>query len=303
VHFWKELFYSKIDFMAFAKGKLIAIGGSEDRSKPGPAIDPYRAVHKLEYEDGILSTVLHEVKGKKTKLELITTASSIPDEVAKDYHHAFEQLGINISTMHIATKEQADSKETLRRLEACDAVMFSGGDQFKISKAFRKTKALELLTKRYQQDEFVIAGTSAGAMMMSKVMIKSGLGGRALFKGEVKIGKGLGFNSEIVIDSHFMKRGRIARIIQALAQHPTKIGVGLGEDTGVIIERGEHMRIIGSEHVIVVDMSQVTHNNFDQVDEHMPFSVDKVSMSALTRGLVYDLINKKLVNPQTQSLK
>jgi cyanophycinase len=129
----------------------------------------------------------------------------------------------------------------------------------------------------------VLAGTSAGAMSMSKEMIMGGSSIECLTKGAVKIREGMGYIEDMIIDSHFINRGRFGRLAEAVAKFPNLIGVGLGEDTGLIIKDKE-FKVIGSGMVIVLDPSELSHNNHDILDEGLPMSMANLTTHILADG-------------------
>jgi cyanophycinase len=272
------------------KGKLIAIGGNEDKGTyPNPRAKRF---YKLNFfELGILKRFLLELNKKDPRIEVITTASMIPIEVGERYENAFKLLNIeNMGLMHIGTEEEARKPEYLERLKAADGIMFTGGDQSRITQMFLNTDFLELLKSRYQEEEnFVIAGTSAGAMAMSEIMIRGGSVPNALLKGSVKIGTGLGLLDGVIIDSHFVKRGRFGRLIEAVALHNKVIGIGLGEDTGVLITNGHFIETIGSNLVVIIDGHDIQHNNAPRTDKGTPLSIENLELHVLAKGNVYDI--------------
>jgi cyanophycinase len=227
--------------MSIPKGKLIAIGGAEDKGTELEAGKVFR--NNLNFfELGILRRIVEEAGGPSTRIEVITTASRIPFEVGNNYMNAFGKIGCtNIGIIHIRNREDAQKEEFIERIKASNAVMFSGGNQLRLSATFGGTKLLRLIDHKYQTENFVIAGTSAGAMAMSNTMIYEGDASRAHLKGEVKITTGLGFMDDVIFDSHFEKRGRFGRLSQAVAANPSAIGIGLGEDTGMLITDGDKM--------------------------------------------------------------
>ncbi|MCB0778533.1 MAG: cyanophycinase, partial [Flavobacteriales bacterium] len=172
------------------KGKLIAVGGNEDKGN-GEGVD--RTVKHDFIEDGILRRVVNEVGGPKARIALITSASSIPDEVAENYVEAFGKLGAtNLDHLRVRDRKEVTA-DLVKRLEQADGVMISGGNQLRLTTIFGGTEFAELLKRRYREEEgFTIAGTSAGAMCMSTTMIYQGHSSSGLFKGEVKMTTGLG---------------------------------------------------------------------------------------------------------------
>ena len=195
--------------MTNPKGKLIAIGGAEDKGTNLETGDIYR--NNLNFfELGILRRVVEEAGGPSSRIEIITTASMIPYEVGENYLNAFGKIGCtNVDVMHIRNRQDTAKKEYLERIRNCDAVMFSGGNQLRLSATDGGTEFLRIMKQRYQEENFLVAGTSAGAMAMSNTMIYEGNATRAHLKGEVKITTGLGFIATLIIDSHFEKKRKV----------------------------------------------------------------------------------------------
>ena len=269
-------------------GKLIAIGGAEDK---GTDKDLF-LVHKnnVNYAElGVLKRIVSEAGGKNALIEVVTTASSIPGEVWRNYNNAFTKLGCtNVGHMRIRKTKDAENEEILSRLQACDAIMFSGGNQSKITSVFECTEFFKRLKHRYHTEKFLIAGTSAGAMAMSHVMISDGNAAYSLLKGEVKNAVGLGFVERVIIDSHVNKRGRFTRLAQMVALHPSKIGIGLGEDTGVIITNEDELEVIGSGAVMIVDGTTLKHNNIHHVNNGSSISLEGLTVHILEHGNRYN---------------
>lgn len=281
--------------MAIPKGKLIAIGGAEDKGTELEAGKIFR--NNLNFfELGILRRIVEEAGGPATRIEVITTASRIPFEVGNNYMNAFGKIGCtNIGIMHIRNREDAVKEEFIERIKACNAVMFSGGNQLRLSSTFGGTKLLRLIDHRYQNENFVVAGTSAGAMAMSNTMIYEGDASRAHLKGEVKITTGLGFMDDVIFDSHFEKRGRFGRLSQAVASNPSAIGIGLGEDTGMLITEGDKMEAIGSGLVIIIDGHDIMHSNIADIPEGNPMSIENIRVHLCAKGNGYILSERKFV--------
>jgi cyanophycinase len=274
------------------KGILIPVGGAEDK---GTDLElGIISRNNLNFmEIGILKSIVKEIGNTDARIEVVTTASQIPDEVGKNYLDAFGKLGCNnVGHMKIRNREDAIHPENIERLKACDAIMFSGGNQLRLTSIFGGTDFLELLHFRYENERFIIAGTSAGAMAMSNTMIYQGNASNAHLKGEVKITTGLAFIKDVIIDSHFNKRGRFARLAQAVASNPSAIGIGLGEDTGVIIRNGYDMEAIGSGAVIIIDGRHIKHSNIADIEEGMPISVENMIVHIMEKGNKYNSRSK-----------
>ncbi len=279
--------------MGIPKGKLISIGGSEDK---GTGMDPdfIQKEHHIFFEFGILKRILSEMKGVDSVIEVITTASQIPEEVGENYVQSFGKLGCNnVGLIHIKNREDVLKEEYIERIRKADGVMFTGGNQLRLSVIFGGTDILELITERYQNEDFLIAGTSAGAMAMSNTMIYHGSSTHALLKGEVKITTGLAFIKDVIIDSHFVTRGRFGRLSQAVASNPGCTGIGLGEDTAVVIRDGNKMEAIGSGLILIFDGHNIRHSNIADLRDGAPISIENMVVHVMAKGNFYYLKERK----------
>jgi len=271
-------------------GTLIPIGGNEDKG-----IEESEQ-YTLEFiSEGILFHVVKEAGGIDANIVLIPTASSIPVEVGENYMEAFTTLGCkNVTILDIRSKEDSEKQASIDLIKAANCVMFSGGDQSKITDKIGGTAIHEILVDRYKnEDGFVIAGTSAGAMMMSQEMIAGGSASEAFIKGAVTMYKGLALIPELIIDTHFIKRGRFGRISEAVAQFPKLVGLGLAEDTGLIIKNGS-LEVIGSGMVIVFDGRKLKHNNHKVLKEGTPMSLTNLKTHILSNGDRFNIENKEV---------
>ena len=224
------------------KGILIPIGGSESKG------------YNIDINNSILSEVIKNSKfGIDSNIIIIPTASSYQNEIDSQYKTTFERIGCkNIKTLFISSKDQVDSADNLDLLNNSNIVMFSGGDQSRISECFLGTKFLTNLINKFNSEHFVVAGTSAGAMCMSENMITGG-------DKKVKCGIGLSLIPELIIDSHFVERDRLSRLVEAVSIYPNRIGVGLSEDTAIIIKNG-NFKVIGSGNVTVFDSNDLKND-------------------------------------------
>jgi cyanophycinase len=284
--------------MSSPKGKLIAIGGAEDKGTDLEKGEINR--NNLNFfELGILHRIVQESGGTTAKIEVITTASTIPFEVGENYIDAFGKIGcVNINVMHIRNRADVLAEEYIERISKADTVMFSGGNQLRLSSTFGGTTFLNILLDRYQNEEaFTVAGTSAGAMAMSNTMIYEGNASRAHLKGEVKITTGLGFIDDVIIDSHFEKRGRFTRLAQSVATNPSCIGIGLGEDTGMLITGGNKMEAIGSGCVVIVDGHDIRYSNIADIPDGNPWSIENLRVHICEKGNGY-LVKERQFLPE-----
>jgi cyanophycinase len=282
--------------MEIPQGKLFAIGGAEDK---GVDLEKGEMVrNNLNFfELGILRRIVDEAGGPSIRMEVITTASMIPNAVGENYLNAFGKIGCtNVGLIPIRNRADAMEQEYIDRIKNCDAMMFSGGNQLRLSATFGGTEFLEIALNRYNDEKnFVVAGTSAGAMAMSNTMIYEGNATTAHLKSEVKITTGLGFMDDVIFDSHFEKRGRFGRLAQAIAANPSAIGIGLGEDTGMFIREGNILEAIGSGLVMIVDGHEIRHNNIADIPDGNPISVENIKVHFCEKGNGYLLRERKFI--------
>ncbi|MDR6941779.1 cyanophycinase [Mucilaginibacter pocheonensis] len=288
--------------MIVPKGKLIIIGGAVDM---GSNVTIQEHIMQPDYikffEQGILKRIITEsAKHDGSLIEVITTASQIPELVGNEYIKAFGQLNVtNVNVLHIKSREDTTNPEYLERIRKADVVMFSGGDQLRLTAIFGGTEFLQILKQRYQKEAFVIAGTSAGAAAASTHMIYRGQSNEALIKGEVQITAGLGFIDSVIVDTHFVQRGRIGRLMYAVATNPGILGIGLGEDTGLLITEGYMMEAIGSGLIILVDGRNIVATNIYDVELGSPVSIDNLKVHVMSIFDRYDLTQHRLIIKKT----
>jgi cyanophycinase len=284
--------------MIVPKGKLIIIGGAVDM---GTNISADEHIMKPNYmkffERGILRRMINEsAKQTGSKVEVITTASQIPELVGTEYIKAFNQLDVhNVDVIDIRNREDTQNPEYLERIREADVVMFSGGDQLRLTSIYGGTEFLQILKYRYCHENFIVAGTSAGAAAASTNMIYRGESSEALVKGEVQITAGLGFIDHMIIDTHFVQRGRIGRLFYAVASNPGILGIGLGEDAGLLITEGSTMEAIGSGLTIVVDGRALLQTNIYDVEMGSPISIEGLKVHVMSIFDKYDLPQHRLV--------
>ena len=285
------------------QGKLIIIGGAVDKgSFTETELDKNATINLNFFETGILKRILVESKHKElSRIEIITTASKIPKEIGPEYVKAFNSLGAtNVDVLYIEKREQAMDSEILERLKAADVVMLTGGDQLRLTSILGGTPFHDILLEKYRNEEFIYAGTSAGAAAASNNMIYQGSSSEALLKGEVKITSGLGFIDNVVIDTHFVQRGRIGRLFQSVVGNPKVLGIGLGEDTGLLITHNNRMEAIGSGLVILVDGREIKDTNLTEVELGQPISISHLVTHVMSKYDTFDLDTYKMTIQSSQ---
>ena len=264
------------------KGLLVAIGGNEDK----------------KHEPQILSTILSLVKKQKKIIEIITTASQHPEEAGKDYYKVFTQNGDHtIGLMHISTREQASDVSLLERITAADIIFFTGGDQLRITSVLGGSLIEKEILRKYEEEFCIISGTSAGASAMSKTMICGGDSSEALRKGTINLSAGIGLIDNVIIDTHFVERGRFSRLMEIVSMNPSNTGVGLGEDAGVIIKDGCILRAIGSGITVILDGQHLRYTNVANIASDEAIAIENLAIHTIVNGYGYDLCNKRYLKP------
>ncbi len=261
-------------------GALVAIGGAEDKTS--------RAV--------ILRKVLTLASVERPVIGVITTASSVPDEVFEGYRSVFEEIGVpEVIDVRVRERGDAEHHEVLDNIGRSDIVFISGGDQMRLTSILGGSAALQAIRKR-RLEGAVIAGTSAGAACQATTMIYGGPADDSLRKGAVKMTAGFGLVEGVIIDTHFLERGRFSRLMEVGATNPEYLGVGVGEDAAVLFE--DHtIQAFGPGHVILVDSSQITGSNVFDLADGEAVSVHNVVMHALVEGNGYCLKDRKVLGP------
>lgn len=262
-------------------GYLVAIGGAEDKTS----------------DLDILRRVMELASAGEPEVAVIVAASGVPDDVFPEYEAAFTRLGASaVHALDYRTRREALEEPRTEILEHCDVIFFSGGDQMRLTNILGGSPVLETIRERYLQGA-VIAGTSAGAVALSSTMIYGDGSVDALHKGGVNMASGLGFVEGLCIDSHFLERGRFTRLMEAGATNPEHLGVGLGEDAGVIIHVNRVLEAIGPGHVIIVDSRDLVSSNVADAANGEPVALENVVMHALIQGHGFDIDDRRYLGP------
>jgi len=265
-------------------GILVIIGGKENKGEESGQKGKAENVIPLE----ILKTFMGYIKKKNPVVEVITSASEEGEESFKEYRNLFKEIDVTeVRHMHHNSREEALNDQLAERVEQADAFFFSGGDQLKLTTIYGGLPLLTQLKKRYINTPVVIGGTSAGAMALSTPMIYAGSKDVEEISGEIKITTGLEFLKDVCIDTHFVHRGRFVRMAQVIVSNPSCIGLGIDEDTAVVVRNGLETEIIGSGTVIVMDGSTITNSNFTEFPDKPAVSIRDLKVHLLARGDKY----------------
>lgn len=259
--------------MGTHQGRLIIIGGGED--KDGHA--------------SILARVVEAAGGRKAAIGVIPTASEAAEEAVAGYREVFERLGAKaVRGINLSDRREADDPGVVSALDEVSAVFFTGGDQLRITSALGGTAFHHRLLERHREG-LLVAGTSAGASMMTDTMIVEGDAEQAPTLNTVHLARGMGFWSGAVVDQHFSQRGRIGRLLAALAQNPEVLGVGIDENTAIEVEFRTHtFRVAGSRTVTVLDGRQIVETNASESAPEEALAVTGVLLHVLPEGFSFD---------------
>ena len=257
-------------------GKLIIIGGAEDK----------------ERDCEVLKEVAGAAGGGRGRIVIITTATQNPRPAAKKCMKIFQRLGVgDVRAVEIESRQDASGPKALDALKGATCVFFTGGDQLRITSILGGTAMGGALKELFERG-LVIAGTSAGASAVSSTMIVTGDEEDSPRKCTVKMAPGLDLLDGCVIDQHFAQRGRIGRLMCAVAQNPHVLGIGIDEDTAAVIDEGR-LKVSGSGAVTVVDGSTLSFSNVSETMPDQPLALVGITIHVLPRGYGFDLIQRK----------
>jgi len=268
-------------------GHLLVIGGAEDKYN----------------ERRILKKFLELAGGDKAEVLIVPVASDYPEFAADVYTQAFRNLGIaNPRVLRATSRQDVFGADPDELLDGVNGVFMTGGDQMRLVSILGGTAFAAKLRGMVSTTPMVLAGTSAGAAGMSTSMIVRGESTSHPHKSSVRLSPGLGFLKNIIIDQHFTERGRISRLITAVSYNPYNLGIGIDENTAIILNSQGVMEVFGAGSATIVDGSKITYNEIAEVADHESFSVCGVQLHILRDGLVYDYLERHPMQPPTEFL-
>lgn len=260
--------------MSDTAGPLIIIGGHEEK----------------EGRRAVLREVAKRVQGEK--LIIATIASHEPEGYFEGYQKAFSDLGVGaLVELYLDGRWQAADEQKLAVFEGAGGLFFTGGDQLRIASQIGDTPVEEAVRKLHARGK-VIAGTSAGASVMSETMLVAGASAETHRIGDLRMAPGLGLMKNVIIDQHFAERGRVGRLLGAVAHNPRMLGVGIDENTAIIVENGR-FGVVGQGGVYVVDGEHSTHSNIAEAHASSTLSMHDVRLHVLSAGGFFDLAERR----------
>lgn len=255
---------------------LIIIGGAEDK----------------EHDKEILKYIVSLVDVSKDQIVVATVASEEPKKAREKYNKVFKELGVaNLKTLNIDKRLDAFDQKNIELIKTADLIFFTGGDQLRITSILGGTPIYDEM-KRASKRECYFVGTSAGASVMSTTMIIGGKDEDSPRKCTIKMAPGLGLIDEVIIDQHFSQRGRIGRLLAAVAQNPQILGIGIDEDTAIVVNKENKLKVIGNGSVYIVDGSEITYSNVSEQFSDEILSMYNVKVHVLTKNKMFDLTAK-----------
>lgn len=261
------------------RGTLTLIGGAEDRGS----------------NSGVLHKLLERTRAKH--IAVVPTASMYGYELGEEYQDCFRRLGAEkIDIWDIKERRDVEQERYLESAKNCDMVFFTGGDQVKLAHVFFNTELLKIVKDRYFMGGLHLAGTSAGAMVMSDPLIYEG-DGKDFQKGAVYYEAGFGITPNITVDTHFMERARIPRIAAFMASGYSKRGIGVSEDTAAHITPDDKMEVFGAGIVVTFNGDKVRYSNFHNIGEDELIDLDNITLSFLVHGSKFDLGKWSQIKP------
>jgi len=254
------------------RGSIIPIGGAEQKLG-----DPR-----------ILRRFVDLCGGSDADIVVIPTASQLVDTGAR-YEQLFSELGAGrVTSVDFDSRADGDDPARLDRIEQATGIFLTGGNQLRITTMLGGTGVARLI-RTLNAHGVHVAGTSAGASVLSEHMMAFGKEGGSPSAGSVRLAPGLGLTNRFVIDQHFRERDRLGRLLAALAYNPFVVGIGLDEDTAAFIRPDNMLEVEGSGTVTIVDASDMQFSSMDQAGENQPVCLLGLKVHILIAGATFNL--------------
>jgi cyanophycinase len=258
--------------------------------------------HEREGDEEILKEMVRRIHRRKDqRLLLMTVASREPEELIKDYRRIFKALGVEeVEVMDIRAREDAFSEDNIRKCEGHPTLFFIGGDQLRITSQLGDSPIYQCIRENFMTGGMIV-GTSAGAAVMPATMLVSGLAEDSSEMSAIGMAPGFGLIDGVIIDTHFAERGRIGRLLSAVAQNPRNLGIGIDEDTAIIVKGGQSFKVIGSGAVYLVDGTELAYSSLSEQRAEGVISIYNMKLHVLAEGNTYNLQSRQPVLPEAQA--
>lgn len=267
------------------RGPVVVIGGAEDKRG-----------------DRLVLSRLVEMAGPDPHLVVLSTASMRGEEAIARYGELFTEMGAaRVTGLRPMTREEADDPAASATVMGANGVFLTGGNQVRLVSVIGGTRLEDALFSARDRGA-VVAGTSAGASAVAAHMVAFGRPGASPRHRMVHISAGLGLIEDVIVDQHFEQRGRMGRLLAAVAISPKLLGLGLDEDTAAIVYADRTLEVVGKGSVTVVDGSKVSTDAY-QIKAHRPMMVSGAVVHALPAGYWFDLRGRKLIPAETMEEK
>jgi cyanophycinase len=265
------------------KGTLVIIGGKENKGE-----QPDKNVSEKDVPLEVLEAMVGLMRKKNPRVEVLTSAGSDGKESFEEYRKIFGKLGVtDVDHIHHDSRSEVLNDSLFERIKNADALFMTGGDQLKLTSLYGGTEMLRQLKTKFIEDNFVLGGTSAGAMAMSTPMIFAGSKDVEQIAGEIKVTTGLEFLKDVCVDTHFVHRGRFIRMAQVIVTNPTCVGLGIEEDTAIVVRNGNEAEIIGSGTVVVIEGFNIDGSNLADFGEKKVVSIRNLKVHLLSKNDTY----------------
>lgn len=281
------------------KGKLLIIGGDENIC--GQLI-PDAAMRKKQFRHlEALRDLLPKHKSAH-HVEVITTSTSVSDEIRNDYTEVFHNAGYDsIGFINIFNKKEARNEEYKKRIAEAGTILFCGSDQFCIPTIIGGTPIEDVIIKKFSTDEdFIVAGLGAGAMAITAIILWESDTEEKVTNKMLKTGAGLGLLKNCIVDTDLIKKGRFGRLAHAVIVNPADLGIGLAEDTALAITKGTIATCYGSGTITLIDGKHITQTNMAEAPKETPVYAENIKVHFLANGCRFSLDERKLIPPSPE---
>src|SRR3954454_21551858 len=269
------------------QGTVIVIGGAEDKVR----------------DRLILGRFVALAGGREARIAVISTASSMGPEAGERYRAVFTELGAaSVVPLHAVTRTQANDEHVARQVREATGVFMTGGKQLRLSSMIGGTRLADAITSRFEAGS-VVAGTSAGASAVSSHMIAFGASGATPKHRMAQIAAGLGLLPGVIVDQHFQQRNRLGRLLSLLRENPSRLVLGVDEDTAGVVGPDSVMEVIGRGSITVVD-GAASETDAWEIREHRPLMISGVVLHSLPAGYRFVLRRRtRVATPHLTSIQ